>query len=140
MNLPQPNRRAFLKTSAVLFSAPLILPSRVWSAESAPSKRLTVGCIGMGKQMGGLLGSCLNRDDVEVLAVCDVDTTRREHAKKRVDTAYTAKAGADYKSCAAYNDFREVVARKDIDLVIIATPDHWHAYIAIAADRAGKDV
>ena len=140
MNLPQPNRRAFLKTSAVLFSAPLILPSRVWSAESAPSKRLTVGCIGMGKQMGGLLGSCLNRDDVEVLAVCDVDTTRREHAKKRVDTAYTAKAGADYKGCAAYNDFREVVARKDIDLVIIATPDHWHAYIAIAAVRAGKDV
>ena len=94
----------------------------------------------MGKQMGGLLGSCLNRDDVEVLAVCDVDTTRREHAKKRVDTAYTAKAGADYKGCAAYNDFREVVARKDIDLVIIATPDHWHAYIAIAAVRAGKDV
>jgi predicted dehydrogenase len=72
--------------------------------------------------------------------VCDVDTTRREHAKKRVDTAYTAKAGADYKGCAAYNDFREVVARKDIDLVIIATPDHWHAYIAIAAVRAGKDV
>ena len=140
MNLPQTNRRAFLKTSAVLFSAPLILPSRVWSAESAPSKRLTVGCIGMGKQMGGHLGSCLNRDDVEVLAVCDVDTTRREHAKKRVDTAYTAKAGADYKGCAAYNDFREVIARKDIDLVIIATPDHWHAYIAIAAVRAGKDV
>jgi len=140
MNLSQPNRRAFLKTSAVLFSAPLILPSRVWSAENAPSKRLTVGCIGMGKQMGGHLGSCLNRDDVEVLAVCDVDTTRREHAKKRVDTAYTAKAGADYKGCAAYNDFREVIARKDIDIVIIATPDHWHAYIAIAAVRAGKDV
>jgi predicted dehydrogenase len=94
----------------------------------------------MGKQMGGHLGSCLNRDDVEVLAVCDVDTTRREHAKKRVDTAYTAKAGADYKGCAAYNDFREIIARKDIDLVIIATPDHWHAYIAIAAVRAGKDV
>jgi predicted dehydrogenase len=72
--------------------------------------------------------------------VCDVDTTRREHAKKRVDAAYTAKAGADYKGCAAYNDFREVIARKDIDLVIIATPDHWHAYIAIAAVRAGKDV
>jgi predicted dehydrogenase len=72
--------------------------------------------------------------------VCDVDTTRREHAKKRVDAAYTAKAGADYKGCAAYNDFREIIARKDIDLVIIATPDHWHAYIAIAAVRAGKDV
>jgi predicted dehydrogenase len=140
MNRPQTNRRSFLKTSAVLLSAPLILPRRVWSAESAPSKRLTVGCIGMGKQMGSHLGNCLNRDDIEVLAVCDVDTTRREHAKKRVDTAYTAKAGADYKGCAAYNDFRAVIARQDIDIIIIATPDHWHAYIAIAAVRAGKDV
>lgn len=140
MNLPPPNRRAFLKTSAVLLSAPFILPSRVWSAESAPSQRLTVGCIGMGKQMGGHLGNCLGRDDIEVLAVCDVDTTRREHAKKRVDTAYSAKAGTAYQGCAAYNDFRELIARKDIDLVIIATPDHWHAYIAIAAVRAGKDV
>jgi predicted dehydrogenase len=94
----------------------------------------------MGKQMGGHLRSYLGRDDVEVLAVCDVDTTRREHAKKTVDTAYTAKAGATYKGCAAYNDFREVIARKDIDIIVIATPDHWHAYIAIAAVRAGKDV
>jgi len=139
--IPIPSsRRSFLKTSALLLSAPLILPSRVWSAESAPSKRLTIGCIGMGKQMGGHLRSYLGRDDVEVLAVCDVDTTRREHAKKAVDTAYTAKAGATYKGCAAYNDFREVIARKDIDIIVIATPDHWHAYIAIAAVRAGKDV
>ena len=94
----------------------------------------------MGKQMGSHLGNCLNRDDIEVLAVCDVDTTRREHAKKRVDTAYAAKVGADYKGCAAYNDFRAVIARQDIDIIIIATPDHWHAYIAIAAVRAGKDV
>jgi len=140
MKLTPPNRRSFLKTSAVLLSAPFILPSRVWAAESAPSKRLTVGCIGMGKQMGGHLGNCLGRDDIEVLAVCDVDTTRREHAKKRVDTAYAAKAGTAYQGCAAYNDFRELLARKDIDIVIIATPDHWHAYIAIAAVRAGKDV
>ena len=140
MKLTPPNRRSFLKTSAVLLSAPFILPSRVWAAESAPSKRLTVGCIGMGKQMGGHLGNCLGRDDIEVLAVCDVDTTRREHAKKRVDTTYAAKAGTAYQGCAAYNDFRELLARKDIDIVIIATPDHWHAYIAIAAVRAGKDV
>ena len=112
----------------------------MWSAETAPSRRLTIGCIGMGKQMGGHLRSYLNRDDVEVLAVCDVDTTRREHAKKTVDDAYTAKAGATYQGCAATNDFREVIARKDIDIIVIATPDHWHAYIAIAAVRAGKDV
>lgn len=136
----QLSRRRFLQSSAVLAAAPLILPGRVWSQATAPSKRITVGCIGMGRQMRGLLGACLGRSEVEVVAVCDVDTTRREAAKKRVDEAYTAKAGETYKGCAAYNDFREVIARKDIDIVIIATPDHWHSYIAIAAARAGKDI
>jgi len=135
-----PTRRRFLQSAAVLASAPFILPGRVWSQATAPSKRFTIGCIGMGKQMGGHLRSYLGRDDVEVVAVCDVDTTRREDAKKKVDEAYTKKAGETYKGCAAYNDFREVIARKDIDIVVIATPDHWHAYIAIAAVRAGKDV
>jgi predicted dehydrogenase len=140
MPLVHSTRRRFLQNSALLAAAPLILPSRVWSQSTAPSKRLTLGCIGMGKQMKGHLGNFINRDDVEVLAVCDVDTTRREHAQKRVNDAYTKKAGENYKSCDAYNDFREVLARKDIDAVVIATPDHWHAYIAIAAVKAGKDV
>jgi predicted dehydrogenase len=134
-----PTRRRFLQ-SAALFAVPLILPSRVWSQATAPSKRLTVGCIGMGKQMKGHLGAFLGRDEIEVLAVCDVDTTRREAAKKRVDEAYTKKSEGTYKGVAAYNDFRQVLARKDIDFVCIATPDHWHAYIAIAAVRSGKDV
>src|SRR6476619_4804640 len=140
MPLAYSTRRRFLRNTALLAAAPLILPGRVWSQESAPSQRLTLGCIGMGKQMKGHLGSFIQRDDVEVLAVCDVDTTRREAAKKRVDDAYTKKAGESYKGCAAYNDFREVLGRKDIDAVVIATPDHWHAYIAIAAVKAGKDV
>jgi predicted dehydrogenase len=140
MPLSPTTRRRFLQNSALLLSAPLILPSRVWSQTSAPSKRLTLGCIGMGKQMKGHLGAFIGRDDVEVLAVCDVDTTRREAAKQRVNDAYAKKAGGNYKSCTSYNDFREVLARKDIDAVVIATPDHWHAYIAIAAVKAGKDV
>ncbi len=140
MSLPAFSRRRFLQSASVLAAAPLILPGRVWSQTTAPSKRLTLGCIGMGKQMKGHLGSFLGRDDVEVLAVCDVDTTRREAAKKRVDDAYTKKSGQTRTDCAAYNDFRELIARKDIDAVVIATPDHWHAFIAIAAVRAGKDV
>jgi predicted dehydrogenase len=136
----QLTRRRFLQSSALLASAPLILPGRVWSQETAPSKRLAMGCIGMGKQMKGHLGNMINRDDVEVVAVCDVDTTRREAAKKRVDDKYAEKSGGTYKGCAAYNDFRELLARKDIDAVLIATPDHWHAFIAIAAVNAGKDV
>lgn len=140
MSLPAFSRRRFLQRASVLAAAPLILPGRVWAQATAPSKRLTLGCIGMGKQMKGHLGAFLGRDDVEVLAVCDVDTTRREAAKKRVDDAYTKKSGQTRTDCAAYNDFRELLARKDIDAVVIATPDHWHAFIAIAAVRAGKDV
>src|SRR4051812_31933624 len=140
MPLAPSTRRRFLQNSALLVAAPLILPSRVWSQASAPSKRLTLGCIGIGKQMKGHLGAFIQREDVEVLAVCDVDTTRREFALKRVEEAYSAKAGESHKGCAAYSDFREVLARKDIDAVVIATPDHWHAYVAIAAVKAGKDV
>jgi predicted dehydrogenase len=140
MPLVQPTRRRFLQNSALLAAAPLILPRRVWSQESAPSKRVTFGCIGMGKMMKGHLGALINRDDAEVLAVCDVDTTRREASLQRVTEAYAAKAGTAHKGCKAYSDFREVLARPDIDAVIIATPDHWHAFIAIAAVRAGKDV
>lgn len=140
MSHPPTTRRRFLQNSALLAATPLILPNRVWSQQTAPSKRVTFGCIGMGKQMKGHLGALINRDDIEVLAVCDVDTTRREAALKRVEGAYTAKAGTAYKGCKAYTDFREVLARKDIDAVLIATPDHWHAYIAIAAVQAGKDV
>ncbi|MDO8543888.1 MAG: Gfo/Idh/MocA family oxidoreductase [Opitutaceae bacterium] len=140
MSSVDPSRRLFLKQSAVLLTAPLILPRRVWAQDTAPSKRLTLGCVGMGKMMKGHLGNFLPRDDVQVVAVCDVDTTRREAAKKRVDDFYTTKAGSTYKGCDAYNDFRELLARKDIDAVIIATPDHWHAYVAIAAVKSGKDV
>jgi len=139
MKSPDFSRRRFLQGAALL-SAPLILPGRVWSQATAPSKRLNVGCIGMGKQMHGHVGNLLPRDDVQIVAVCDVDTTRREHQRRRIEEAYAKKTGESYKGCAAYTDFRELLARKDIDIVLIATPDHWHAYIAIAAVRAGKDV
>ncbi len=132
-------RRQFLKTSALLVAGPLILP-RLRSQTAAPSQRLTIGCIGMGRQMRSHLRNCLARDDVQVLAVCDVDTTRREDARKKVDEAYSEQAGAGYRACEAYNDFRELLARSDIDAVIIATPDHWHAFVASAAVKAGKDV
>lgn len=87
--------------------------------------------------MRGFLG----RNNVRVLAVCDVDTTRRENARKTVETRYAARITAgEYKGCDTYNDFRELLARKDIDAVVIATPDHWHALIGIAAAEAGKDI
>ena len=131
------SRRSFLKrAAATTIVAPWILPSSVWAAE--PNSRLTMGFIGLGLQGRGLLGAFLGHD-TEVLAICDVDTTRREDGKKRVDEFYANRKGAK-RSCEAYKDFREIMNRKDIDAVVIATPDHWHAIIMLAALRAGKDV
>ena len=128
------SRRNFLKASATFAAgAPFILPSRVWLAATAPSGKLTLGFIGMGTQSRGLLTNFLWQD-TRVLAVCDVDATRRSDAKSKVDKFY------GNSDCAGYNDFRELIARKDIDAVCIATPDHWHAIPTLAALRAGKDV
>jgi predicted dehydrogenase len=134
-------RRNFLKTAIIAGSAPLILRSSLFAADTAPSQQITLGFIGLGKQGSGLLRACLPRTDFRVLAVSDVDTTRRSHAKQAVETEYAndLKSGT-YKGCAEYSDFRELLARKDIDAVVIATPDHWHALIAIAAANAGKDI
>ena len=136
------SRRRFLQAAAAASAAPLILPSRVWAADSAPSKAVTMGFIGMGKQSGGLLGTFLHENpNTRVLAVCDVDTTRRTAAKEKVDAFYAKNTeGGAYKGCDAYNDFHELIARKDIDAVCIATPDHWHASPTLAALASGKDV
>jgi len=75
-----------------------------------------------------------------VVAVSDVDTTRRLHHKKLVEDFYTTKQDKAFKGCAEYKDFRELIARKDIDAVVVATPDHWHAYPVVAAARAKKDI
>jgi predicted dehydrogenase len=128
------SRRHFLKAVAtVTATAPLLLPARLWSAATPPSGRLTMGFIGLGTQGRGLMRGFLGRA-TRVLAVCDVDTTRRTDAKQIVDKAY---GNGD---CAACNDFREIIARNDIDAVCIATPDHWHTIPMLAALRAGKDV
>jgi len=132
-------RRRFLSQLLAAGSVPLILPN--WSAHAAPGNRIHLGFIGLGMQGRGLMQGFLGRDDTQVVAVCDVDTHRREDARNRVDEYYRTRAdrGA-FKGCVAYEDFRELVARPDLDGVVIATPDHWHALTTIAAAEAGKDV
>ncbi len=132
------SRRNFLKAGAIA-GTPLILPNYAFAAAEA-NEKLTMGFIGLGIQGRSLLDNFLWRDLV-ITAVSDVDTNRREDALRRVDAFYTknperGKPG----NCKAYNDYREILARKDIDVVCIATPDHWHAIMTIETLRAGKDV
>ena len=134
------NRRTFLKQASVLGAAPFILPSNVWAAKVNPSDKIVMGFIGTGKQARGLLGNFLTQASVRVVAVCDVDTTRREAAQQSVNAYYTENPDKGTADCKAYNDFNEIIARTDIDAVCIATPDHWHAFPTIAALESGKDV
>ena len=137
------SRRSFLSSATVAtISAPFILPGRIWSADVKPNDRLALGFIGVGTQGRGLMGGFLGRKDTQVVAVCDVDTLRRDNARKIVDAHYTKQKEKEttYQGCVAYNDFRDLLARKDLDAVVIATPDHWHAYITIAAAKAGRDI
>jgi predicted dehydrogenase len=138
------SRRHFIQGTAALAAGLPALTSgfALGDEKKVPAnERLGLGFIGVGKQNSGHLDHFLGQKDVQVLAVCDVDTTRRDNAKKVVETRYgeQIKSGT-YKECSAYNDFRDVLTRKDIDAVVIATPDHWHAIPVIEACKAGKDI
>jgi len=136
------SRRRFTQfLGSAALAGPTILPRVVRgdAPTTAPSERITVGFIGMGKMANDYhLKTLLTFPDVQAVAVCDVDTNRRLHAQKRVDEAYSGRS--NYRGCAAYNDFRDLLARRDIDAVVISTPDHWHAIPLIEACKAGKDV
>lgn len=139
------SRRDFVQGAAVTALALPLLPTlSVQAADTKatpPSERIGLGFIGVGTMNRGHLGHFLGNGDVQVLAVCDVDTNRRNNAKETVEKRYAdKKKNGQYKGCDAYNDFRELLARKDIDAVVIATPDHWHAIPAIEACKAGMDV
>ena len=134
------SRRTFLKQAAALSAAPFILPSGVWAAKKKPNDLITMGFIGMGKQNRYLLESFLQRRQVRVVAVCDVDTTRRNAAQQQVAEYYKAHPEKSTPECRACTDFREITGCGDIDAVCIATPDHWHAIPTLAALESGKDV
>ena len=127
-------RRDFLKSSTTAIAAPLVLPAHLLSGANTPSNRVTTAHIGVGGQGSGLLRGFLGVDNCQVLAVCDPFRDRRESRAEMVDARYGTKG------CKAYNDFREVLARDNIDAIVVATPDHWHVPISLAAVRAGKDV
>lgn len=136
-------RRDFMKTAAVSMLAPAIVPPKVLG-RTKPSDTLLIGCIGVGRQGQGDMQELIYRGlevSARVVAVCDVDRHRVEDAQWLAEKIYAVELGkSDYKGVDTYHDFRELLARKDIDGVLIVTPDHWHAFHAIAAANAGKDI
>lgn len=133
------SRRHFLKSAAAATAAPLVYTQSV-PGQSA-NDRLRLGFIGVGTMGRGHLGGFLGKPEVDVVAVCDVVAERRDHALATVQKRYAnrTKSGQG-NECKAYTDFREILARKDLDAVVIATPDHWHAMPCILAARAGKHI
>lgn len=149
------NRRSFLQKSALALGAvsvPSIVPAWVLGAKSgtAPSERINMGFIGIGGQGGGHLlggawtyvpGGYVAREDVQVMAVCDVRRERRINAGKRCNDIYAERFNrSGYDDVKEYNDFREVLSRSDIDAVLLALPYHWAAPMSIRAMRSAKDV
>ena len=134
------NRRGFLKTTAALGAAatgfPYLVSGRVLGGQGTvpPSEKTVMACIGVGSMGGGHLRSFTGQDDVRMVAVCDLRRKFRERAKQIVDEKYGDSG------CRMYHDYRELLARLDIDAVLIATPDHWHALIAIEAAENHKDM
>lgn len=129
------SRRTFLAGVGAA-AAPFIIPSSAMGAdgETAPSNRINIGVVGTGGQAGGLMENAIKHKQVRIVAVCDVDANRMAEAKKKVDEYYGDTA------CGTHHDFRELIGRKDVDAVICATPDHWHAMVCVEAALQGKDI
>lgn len=136
---PHLSRRQFIHTGA---ATPLLFGTSFGDEpkKTPPSEKLTLGFIGMGVMNRGHLAGFLGMNDVQVVAVCDVVAERALHARQMVEKKYNEGKKGDLKFCDAYSDFRKIIERKDIDAVVIATPDHWHAIPCILAANAKKDV
>jgi predicted dehydrogenase len=141
------SRRNFISAAAkqvagasMVLGFPTIIPSHVLG-KNAPSNRINVGAIGTGRiSRGHDMPGVWKYDQALIMAVCDVDTKRANEAKLLVNEYYSTKNGKPYDGVKVYTDYKELLDNKDIDAVIVSTPDHWHALIAIEAVRKKKDV
>jgi len=119
---------------------PTIVPATVFG-QNAPSNRINIGVIGVGRiARVHDMAETFKYDHAQILAVCDVDSKRLALGKQLVDETYSKKFGRPWDSARAYGDYHELLAAKDLDAVIVATPDHQHAILAVHAVKAGKDV
>ena len=137
------SRRKFLAGAAAALAAPYVVPASVFGAggRTPPSERITIGSIGVGGRGTNHVNTMLHRGDAQILAVCDPFQSKREAARKRAESRYADLAAkGEYKGCLATSDFRQILARPDIDAVIIASPENWHTLHAAMAAAAGKDI
>lgn len=142
------NRRDFMKTgikggvatTLAMTGFPTIVPASVFG-KNAPSNRLNIGAIGVGRiSRDHDMAETIKYDNARIMAVCDLDSKRLADGKKYVNDYYSKKLGKPYDGVTMYSDHRELLLNKDIDGVLISTPDHSHAYLGIHAVEAGKDV
>ncbi|PLK45896.1 Gfo/Idh/MocA family protein [Emticicia sp. TH156] len=132
--------KGLMATGAMAFGVPTIVPASVFG-KNAPSNRINVGAIGVGRiSRGHDMPGVWKHENAQIMAVCDLDSNRVDAAQKLVNGYYTKKTGKDFNGVKGYGDYRELLGNKDIDAVIVSTPDHWHAPIVIHAVEAGKDV
>ena len=132
-----PSRRHFLASAAATLAAPYVVHDSAFGAND----RIGVGAIGVGGRGGGHVNSFLRRSETQVVAVCDPYRSKRQGARQAAERTYATRAAkGSYKGCGDYADFRELVARDDIDAVVIASPEFWHAHHSVWAMRSGKDV
>ena len=139
---PSLSRRGFITKTALVAGAITILPRHVFGRGFvAPSDKINIGFIGLGKQSQGLAKNFVNNTNAQVVAACDVWTTKNDWFKGYINSIYAAnKNQTNYNSIATYLNYKELLERADIDGVVIVTPDHWHAIQAIDAMKSGKDV
>jgi len=134
------DRRRFIKGAAGAAAGVVSFPYVVSSAalgkagSVAASNRIVVGCVGVGPQGTGVMRNFLGQKDAQVVAICDLKSTRRDAVQALVNKHYGGTG------CTAYKDFRKLMARDDINVILSATTDHWHVLTALAAVKAGKDV
>lgn len=133
------HRKTFIKNTLIGAAAVTIVPRHVLGGKgyTAPNDRINIGFIGTGKQSRGLLTNILNVPETIAVAACDVDKKKLEHFVSLARTANKKKVEAEVT---AYAHYREMLDRSDIDAVVVATPDHWHAQVSIDAAKAGKDI
>lgn len=130
------SRRHFLATTGAAIAAPMILPASVLGQgnRTSPSNRITIGVLGWGMMGPGNTKAFLSQSDCQVVAACDLDTRPLQLALDTINKQY------GNKDCKSFHDYREMMARDDIDAVMLAVPDHWHALVATEAARRKKDI